>query len=245
MPETDEFYALCNKYGICVYQEWPCCWDSSKTQPADVLYETVVLNTKRIRNNPSLIVYGGGNEGNAPFTDTTLNNMGKLTLEYDGTRPFWRQDGAGGGGGFSHDHIHWGGQSPEHYATAYANLTGVNLHEYGLDSMMNLESVLKYATQAEVDEFPVDPREHSPPFRDFNGGVGWNPSPKARYRYVHPLRFDFLTVDSVQAMKNRSQLAQTWGLPRRRNPGRSSVRRRSVLQNERSFSPAAVGGCGR
>lgn len=211
MPETDEFYALCNKYGICVYQEWPCCWDSSKTQPADVLYETVVLNTKRIRNNPSLIVYGGGNEGNAPFTDTTLNNMGKLTLEYDGTRPFWRQDGAGGGGGFSHDHIHWGGQSPEHYATAYANLTGVNLHEYGLDSMMNLESVLKYATQAEVDEFPVDPKgtiaHHS---ATFNGGLGWNPTP---YGYdidtfIH-YASDFLTVDSVQAMITGSQLAQT------------------------------------
>ena len=63
MCETDDYYDLCDEYGICVYQEWPCCWDSQKIQPADVLYETVILNTKRIRNHPSLMVYGGGNEG--------------------------------------------------------------------------------------------------------------------------------------------------------------------------------------
>ena len=46
--ETEEFYDLCDEYGICVYQEWPCCWDSQKTQPMDVLRETIRLNAKRL-----------------------------------------------------------------------------------------------------------------------------------------------------------------------------------------------------
>ena len=77
-------------------------------------------------------------KGAGAFESVTLNNIGKLTYEYDGTRTFYRQDGGPGGAGMGHDHIHWGGQSPEHYITAYANRLYLNLHEYGLDSMMNL-----------------------------------------------------------------------------------------------------------
>jgi beta-mannosidase len=211
MPETEEFYALCNQYGICVYQEWPVCWDSTKRQPADVLYETVVLNTKRIRNNPSLILYGGGNEGQAPFTDEVLNTMGRLTYEHDGTRTFYRQDGAGAGNGIAHDHIHWSGQSPEHYATHYANSKGVNLTEYGLDSMMNLESIAKYATPSEIAAFPIDPKGtiayHT---STFNGMLRWKPSPHGFDidAFMYRAR-DFLEVKSVADLVTGTQLAQT------------------------------------
>jgi beta-mannosidase len=112
LVETDEFYDLCDEYGICIYQEWPCCWDSQKTQPREALYETVELNTKRLRNRASLILWGGGNEGAAAVTDTVLNNMCKMTYELDGTREVWRQDGWTGS---THgQHIHWSGASPEY-----------------------------------------------------------------------------------------------------------------------------------
>jgi beta-mannosidase len=211
MPETDEFYALCNRYGICVYQEWPTCWDSTKRQPADVLYETVVLNTKRIRNHPSLIIYGGGNEGQAPFTDEVLNTMGRLTYENDGTRTFYRQNGPGGGGGFTHDHIHWTGKSAEHYASAYANTKNVNLMEYGLGSMMDLESMAKYATPSEIAGFPVDPKGtiayHT---ATFNGMHRWNPTPQGYDidAIIHRAS-DFIEVKSIADLVTGSQLAQT------------------------------------
>ena len=210
MCETDDFYDLCDEYGLCVYQEWPCCWDSQKTQPEDVLYETVILNTKRIRNRASLLVYGGGNEGEAPAGDKVMNNIGKLTYQYDGTRDFWRQDGGVGANGIRHDHIHWGGEDPEHYAEAYCDTT-LNLHEYGLDSMMNMESIAKYATKQEMEQWPIDPAGtvayHT---ATFNGMKGWTPTP---YGYdidtfIH-YASQFVEVKDLESLVLGSQIAQT------------------------------------
>lgn len=67
LPETDDFYELCDKYGIMVIQEWPTAWNSHNTQPFDMLQETVVRNMKRIRNHPSLVMWGAGNESDKPF----------------------------------------------------------------------------------------------------------------------------------------------------------------------------------
>ena len=210
LVETEEFYDLCDEYGICIYQEWPCCWDSTNTQPADVLYETVILGAKRLRNRASLVVWGGGNEGVAPYTDKVLNNMGKLTYETDGTRDFWRQDGGTGGTQITHDHIWWSGASPEHYVKTYSEMKNVNLTEYGLGAMMNMDSIAKYATAAEMAEWPVSQRGvisyHT---ATFNGYEGWNPSPYGYDIDTH-LHYAsmFCKVDSLADLVRGSQMAQ-------------------------------------
>lgn len=210
LTETEDFYELCDAYGICVYQEWPCCWDSHKHQPPEALYETIRINAKRIRNHPSLILYGGGNEGIGSVEDAVLNVMGKLTYEYDGTRIFYRQDGGVGGRGMTHDHIHWGGESPEHYITRYGKITEVNLHEYGLDAFMSPESVAKYASPAERMEWPVAKdgvvAYHT---ATFNGMHGWNPTPYGYDvdTYLHYAGY-FLKPTSIVDLAVGSQLAQ-------------------------------------
>ena len=210
MVETENFYDLCDEYGILVYQEWPCCWDSQKTQPEAVLYETVELNTKRIRNRASLMVYGGGNEGEAVPEDKVMNRIGTLTYKYDGTRDFWRQDGGVGANGISHNHIHWGGEDPENYAEIYYNWTS-NLHEYGLDAMMNMESIARFATKEEMEQWPIDPEGtiayHT---ATFNGMKGWQQTP---YGYdidtfIH-YASQFVEVDSLESLVKGSQIAQT------------------------------------
>ncbi len=214
LVETDEFYDLCDEYGICVYQEWPCCWDSQKTQPADVLYETVVLGAKRLRNRPSLVVWGGGNEGVAALDDKVMNTIGKLTYETDGTRDFWRQDGGTGGTNITHDHIHWSGASPEHYLKTYANFLNLNLTEYGLSCMMNYESIQKYATAEEMAKWPLNQRGtiayHT---ATFNGMLGWNPSPHGYDldTFTHYASM-FTEVDSLEDLITGSQLAQAQSL---------------------------------
>lgn len=210
LVETDEFYDLCDEYGLCVYQEWPCAWDSQKTQPENVLYETIELGAKRLRNRASLVVWGGGNEGVAAFTDRVMNNIGKLTYEYDGTRDFWRQDGGVGGTNITHDHIHWSGASPEHYLKTYSNFLNLNLTEYGLACMMNYESIQKFATEKEVAEWPINQKGtiayHT---ATFNGMLGWTPSPHGydidTYRHYADM---FIEVDSLQDLITGSQMAQ-------------------------------------
>lgn len=210
LVETEEFYDLCDEYGICVYQEWPCCWDSTNTQPSEALYETVLLGAKRLRNRASLVVWGGGNEGTAPYTDKVLNNIGKLTYETDGTRDFWRQDGGTGGTQITHDHIWWSGASPEHYIKTYSNMLNVNLTEYGLGAMMNLDSIAKYATAEEMAEWPISQKGtiayHT---ATFNGYEGWTPSPYGYDIDTH-LHYanTFIQTDSLADVVVGSQLAQ-------------------------------------
>ena len=210
LVETDEFYDLCDEYGICVYQEWPCCWDSSKTQPADVLYETVVLGAKRLRNRPSLVVWGGGNEGEAPYSDTVLNNMGRLTYETDGTRDFWRQDGGTGAANIRHDHIWWSGDTPEHYLKQYTGTKYLNMSEYGLGSMMNRQSIEKFAPEKELSQWPIDPAGsiayHT---ATFNGYYGWNPTPHGYDVDTHLYYASLFTDEgSLDGVITGSQLSQ-------------------------------------
>lgn len=209
LVETDEFYDLCDEYGICIYQEWPCCWDSQKTQPAAALYETVELNTKRLRNRASLILWGGGNEGSAAVTDTVLNTMCKMTYELDGTRQVWRQDGWTGS---QHgQHIHWSGASPEYYLKAFWNSKNTNLGEYGLDGMMNLESMLKFASEEEIMQWPVS-QSGSVAYHTstFNGRYGWQQTPYGwdidTFKHYASM---FVELDSIEDLIIGSQLAQS------------------------------------
>jgi beta-mannosidase len=208
LVETDEFYDLCDEYGICIYQEWPCCWDSQKTQPREALYETVELNTKRLRNRASLILWGGGNEGTAAVTDTVLNNMCKMTYELDGTREVWRQDGWTGS---THgQHIHWSGASPEYYLEKFWNSKNINVGEYGLDGMMNLESMLKFATEEEIMKWPVS-QSGSVAYHTstFNGKYGWQQTPYGwdidTFKHYASM---FIELDSIEDLIIGSQLAQ-------------------------------------
>ena len=61
-------------------QEWPTAWNSHVTQPYEMLEETVRRNTLRIRNHPSLAMYGGGNESSEPF-GPAIDMMGRLSIE--------------------------------------------------------------------------------------------------------------------------------------------------------------------
>ena len=210
LVETDEFYDLCDEYGICIYQEWPCCWDSTNTQPADVLYETVIFGAKRLRNRPSLVVWGGGNEGEAPYTDKVLNNIGKLTYETDGTREFWRQDGGPGASNIRHDHIWWSGDSPEHYLKLYTSTNYLNMHEYGLGAMMNRQSIEKFATEQELAQWPITSKNsiayHT---ATFDGFYGWMETPYGHDIATH-MHYASLFTDeeTLDGMIIGSQLSQ-------------------------------------
>ena len=125
MPETDDFYDLCDRYGILVMQEWPTAWNSHVTQPYGMLEETVRRNTLRIRNHPSLAMYGGGNESSEPF-GPAIDMMGRLSIELDDTRVFHRGEPWGGS---KHDYgTYWGRQNLDYSL----NMTSVFWGEFGM-----------------------------------------------------------------------------------------------------------------
>ncbi len=168
------------------------------------------LNTKRLRNRPSLFVYGGGNEGEAPYTDKVLTNMGKLTYDNDGTRDFWRQDGGMAAANIRHDHIWWSGHTPEYYIKTYTSVKELNMHEYGLGSMMNRSSIEKYATDAEIQQWPVQKKGTiSYHTATFNGYYGWNPTPHGYDIDTHMYYAGLFTeVNGLDDLIRGSQLSQ-------------------------------------
>ncbi len=147
MPETDDFYDLCDRYGILVMQEWPTAWNSHVTQPYDMLEETVRRNTLRIRNHPSLAMYGGGNESSEPF-GPAIDMMGRLSIELDDTRVFHRGEPWGGS---NHDYgTYWGRQNLDYSL----NMTSVFWGEFGLACSPVYESVMRYLPDEEKDVWP-------------------------------------------------------------------------------------------
>ena len=152
LPETDDFYELCDKYGIMVIQEWPTAWNSHNTQPFDMLQETVVRNMKRIRNHPSLVMWGAGNESDKPF-GPAIDMMGRLSLELDGSRPFHRGEAWGGS---DHNYNCWWDDA---HLNHNLNMTSPFWGEFGIASLPHIESVRRYLAE-EKDRWPSRPGDH-------------------------------------------------------------------------------------
>ena len=150
MPEKDDFYNLCDRYGIMVMQEWPTAWNSHLEQPYEMLEETVRVNTPRIRNHPSLILYCPGNESGNPY-GKAIDMMGRASFELDGTRVFHR--GEPFGGAVHNYDSYWGRQSMD----VHANLEGDFFGEFGIACTPCAESVNRYLPPEEQNVWPAKP----------------------------------------------------------------------------------------
>ena len=154
--ETDEFYRQCDRNGIMVLQEFPVPGKHSNPDIHQPLLDTAVRSVERLRNHPSLAVWGGGNElgycNNEPcLGDKLLSEIGRICCELDGTRDFWRTDPWAGS---EHHHISWSGWTPDRFLMVYAERYGVCQNEYGLDTLMNVESLRRISPPEEHDMFP-------------------------------------------------------------------------------------------
>lgn len=90
--ETDDFYALCNRLGIMVWQDFPIGNQDTPDFPQDVWESQVVQNIFRLRNHPSLVAWCGGNEFN-PYSTGNTASIGIIERNldiFDKTRFFVR-----------------------------------------------------------------------------------------------------------------------------------------------------------
>lgn len=92
LMESKEFYDACNKYGIMVWQDFNIANFDTPDWPQDVWEAQVCQNIFRLRNEPSLAVWCGGNEFN-PYSYGNAASMGILERNiaiFDPTRCFLR-----------------------------------------------------------------------------------------------------------------------------------------------------------
>ena len=213
MPETDAFYDLCDELGIMVFQEWPCCWDSHRVQPYDLLKETVERNTVRLRNHPSLTLWGGGNES-YNMVGEALDMMGRLSVELDGTRLFHRGEPRGGS---RHDYHCWWQNQP---ITYNLRMTAHFWGEFGIPSLPHIETIRHYMN-GERFVWPPDPEST---FTHHTATFGYSEDIENLTQYAGY----FMPFTSLESIILGSQLAQSEGV-------------RHTLERARTMWPETTG----
>ena len=178
LPETDDFYELCDKYGI-------------------MLQETVVRNMKRIRNHPSLVMWGAGNESDKPF-GPAIDMMGRLSLELDGSRPFHRGEAWGGS---DHNYNCWWDDA---HLNHNLNMTAPFWGEFGIASLPHIETVRRYLDE----EKEVWPPQRSGNFTHHTPIFGTMREMEKLTQYSGY----FMPKDSLASFILGSQLAQVVGV---------------------------------
>ena len=91
--ETDDFYELCDRFGLMVWQDFPLNTDYDCSElPLDVWEQQVVWSVSRLRTHPSLVVWCGGNEFNPylPANAAAVGIMERTVTDLDPGRPFVR-----------------------------------------------------------------------------------------------------------------------------------------------------------
>lgn len=212
--ETDTFYDLCDRLGIMVYQEFPLTWQKFDALSPSVADEIAVRNIRRLRNHPSLLMWGGGNEHSGK--GRLIEQLGRLCLEMDGTRPFHRTDPYGGS--LHNYNVYWGRESLDFNL----NLTAPFIGEFGLSSPPNLESVLRYLPTEERALWPPPENKsfirHTPTYN------------QQHMEIMNQYAGQFMDTGTMAGLITGMQMAQATGL-------------RHTLERARTLYPRATGAC--
>ncbi len=180
--ESDEFYAECDRRGILVLQEFPLSFGLDSTG-ADLatLDEQASRIVRRLRNHPSLVMWGGGNEQPATITsDDLLTVIARRVTQYDPSRPFHRTDPWGGSEhfyGVYHDGLP---------VDAYRNHVPAVFGEYGLSSQCDLGSMHRFLDRALLEQWP--PAAHGAILQHQAQFSLFDLFKQARYAHYGPIR---------------------------------------------------------
>ena len=160
--ETDEFYRLCDEKGIMVYQEFPFCWGPPTfpmTNPV-VTDQQVSRVVKRLRNHPSLVMWGGGNENaHVIGADEGLFLVGRRCRLLDPSRPFHRS--SPWGGSMHNWYVYHGGGPID---AGFMSNSMPFFGEFGVPSMTSMQEWPKF--------LPIDKAAVWPPKQDDGGLIG-------------------------------------------------------------------------
>lgn len=201
MPESEDFYDLCDELGLMVFQEWPTGWDSHKIQPLGELLETALQHTVRLRNRASLVLWAGGNES-AEADGYAMDEMARISYEKDGSRAFHRSDPCGKG--TVHNYwTYWEMRDMD----ATLSVEGVFMGEYGMASAPVIQSVNRYTPENERNLWAPDEMNaftyHTP---RFNQVMPWGSEKDMKYLSMRV--YDFNQGATKEEWIYATQLAQ-------------------------------------
>ena len=144
--EKTSFYDICAEYGIMVWQDFTLWHQDLPLRPYNVWEEQVMLSIFRLRNNPAMTIWCGGN-GYNPFSAGNTQYVGIIerTLNmYDNTRPFVRSSSDAG-------NVHnYPDMDPCWYARVFRYVPFIS--ETGIHSVMSADNVRKVVDKSELNE---------------------------------------------------------------------------------------------
>lgn len=146
MPETDVFYALCDKMGLMVWQDHLICnTGKSDHLPHDILESQAAYNIYRIRNHTSLVIHCGGNEFNpySVWNAASMFVLHRIVNDLDPSRIYHYTTADRGSAHVYRD------MEPVWYRHAYKEISFVA--ESGIHSFPSYSSIKKLIRKEEVD----------------------------------------------------------------------------------------------
>lgn len=172
--EKEEFYDLCDKNGILIWQEFIQSSSGIDNKPAEhppfleLLKTAATAAVKQKRNHVSLAVYSGGNElMEAPdrpcgYDNKNLAMLHEIVNAYDGRRAFLPTSASGprefvtSQKGVSHDiHGNWRYEgNPGHYEL-YGESDNLFHSEFGMDATASVKSLKKFLPEGSLRPTPM------------------------------------------------------------------------------------------
>jgi beta-mannosidase len=200
--ETDEFYELCDRLGLLVWQEFSMSSSGIESVPSDDpgFVETMVADALAIvprrRRHPSLAVWCGGNELDADGSEPVLEALRGVVEELDPGRAWLptspSRDARDEHGPWEHQGLR------EHYAH-YDGRTCVLHSEFGVEGMTN-----RRALETLVGDASRWPADRSNPVYE-HLGAWWNNAPLVQAAFGG-------RIEDVDTMRRASQWLQYEGL---------------------------------
>lgn len=204
----NDFYDLCDKYGILVWQEFMLACNNYPDEPhyLSVLESEATAIIKNLRHHPSLALWCGGNElfnNWSGMTDQSLplRLLNKLCYENDGARPFLATSPLYGmaHGGYTFFEDAQGGE----VFNEFQRSTMTAYTEFGVPSVADVETLKRIIPEDEL--FP--PRE-SAAWIAHHGFHAWGQS---RWLCLDILEKYFGKPSSIEDIVNDSNYLQCEG----------------------------------
>ncbi len=190
--ETDDFYELCDEYGILAWQEFLSNLNFSKIDKEN-FFEGAKASILRIRNHPSLTFYCGGNEFDPDDINSKaiIDYLGGILKELDPPREFHRASPYKG------DDHYWGVWHGIEPYTAYRVVRPFR-SEAGVNTFPVIENYKKFTPEEKL--WPLDTT-----YIEYHG--------ERNARFYHLLKLmryakEFGASSSLEEFVSKSQLYQ-------------------------------------